>query len=265
MSNELFPTRTTSSNSDDAGGRVYRRQYEPAITVADFTLNRQVVQQNIARAAQRAGRNSEGVRLLAVSKTVSHDRVRNAHVAGLNQFAENKVQEAHAKAHDLADLDARWVMIGHLQTNKAKQVAEFAHEFQGLDSARIAAALDRRLQQLGRSLDVLVQVNVSGEATKSGVEPSEVEVLLGELKHCDALRVRGFMTIASHTTDEQQVRNCFRDLRDIRDQAQQTVEHPELFTELSMGMSGDYEIAIEEGSTVVRVGSALFGSRYYPA
>jgi pyridoxal phosphate enzyme (YggS family) len=111
----------------------------------------------------------------------------------------------------------------------------------------------------------LVQVNVSGEATKSGVEPSEVEVLLGELKHCDALRVRGFMTIASHTTDEQQVRNCFRDLRDIRDQAQQTVEHPELFTELSMGMSGDYEIAIEEGSTVVRVGSALFGSRYYPA
>lgn len=264
-----MPDHATTSPVPDqpqvgAGGRVYRRQYEPAVMQADFETNKQVVLEKIAAAARRVDRSPDEVRLLAVSKTVETERLREAAAAGLLNMAENKVQEGHSKWNELADLGISWSMIGHLQTNKAKFVAEYASEFQALDSVRVAEALDRRLQTLGKGLDVLIQVNVSGEDTKSGVAPGEVDSLLGQLAHFDALNVRGFMTIARNSTDETAVRESFGALRQVRERARQIAPAGMDLTELSMGMSGDYEIAIEEGATTVRVGSALFGSRYYP-
>lgn len=247
----------------EGSSTVTRRSYEPASTIADFEHNLAVVRQRITVAAQRAGRDAQDVRLLAVSKTVPQERLELAIAAGMTDLAENKVQEAHGKAQVCAEqgLPVRWSMIGHLQTNKAKTVAEFAHEFQALDSLRIAQALDRRLEALGRTMDVMVQVNVSDEDTKFGLLPSEVPEFLQQLPQFEHLTVTGFMTLARNTTSESQVRQCFRDLRTVRNRAQNDAPQGERLVELSMGMSGDFDIAIEEGSTVVRVGQALFGSR----
>jgi pyridoxal phosphate enzyme (YggS family) len=236
-----------------------RPLYPQATSVAEFAQNLAEVRANIAAAAERAGRDASGIRLLAVSKTVPEDRLRLAIEAGATDLGENKVQEAKRKAEDLADLDLRWSVIGHLQTNKAKDVVAFADEFQALDSIRLADALDKRLQAAGRSLDVFVQVNTSAEEQKSGIEPAEALAFLEELKHRDSLRVQGLMTLALFTDETERVRECFRILRDVRDRARERdLVGP---GGLSMGMSGDYQAAIEEGSTVVRVGQRLFGAR----
>src|SRR5690606_30616522 len=171
---------------------------------------------------------------------------------------------AARKYHNLADLDLSWAVIGHLQTNKAKDVAAFADEFHALDRLRVAEVLDRRLQAAGRSLDVYVQVNTSAEPSKYGLPPEEVLDFLTKLPHYSALRVRGLMTMAIFSSDVDRVRACFTLLRTLRDRARDL--DPDLIGpgELSMGMSGDYEIAIEEGATVVRVGQAIFGPRPLP-
>ncbi len=235
--------------------------YPPAITVEDFARNLDAVQARIARAAARAGRDPRSVRLLPVSKTVAEDRLRNAVAAGYHRLGENKVQEAKRKSENLADLDVSWAVVGHLQTNKARDVAAFAAEFQALDSLRLAEALDRRLQAAGRSLDVFVQVNTSGEESKYGLSPDEVPAFLAALPRFETLRVQGLMTLALFSSDLERVRACFVRLRTLRDQARDT--DPDLIGpgELSMGMSGDFEVAIDEGATCVRVGQALFGSR----
>lgn len=235
--------------------------YPPAITVEDFARNLDAVQARIARAAARAGRDPRSVRLLPVSKTVAEDRLRNAVAAGYHRLGENKVQEAKRKSENLADLDVSWAVVGHLQTNKARDVAAFAAEFQALDSLRLAEALDRRLQAAGRSLDVFVQVNTSGEESKYGLSPDEVPAFLAALPRFETLRVQGLMTLALFSSDLERVRACFVRLRTLRDRARDT--DPDLIGpgELSMGMSGDFEVAIDEGATCVRVGQALFGSR----
>lgn len=202
--------------------------------------------------------------MLPVSKTIDAARIRLAYAAGCRQLGENKVQEAHRKWEELADLtDLQWSVIGHLQTNKAKLVARFATEFQALDSLRVAEALERRLQAEGRGLDVFVQVNTSGEASKYGLAPEEVPAFLRELPAFPALKVRGLMTLALFSSEAGRVRDCFVLLRNLRDQLRQDVPGSAL-DELSMGMSGDFEIAIEEGATVVRVGQAIFGARALP-
>lgn len=266
MSDESTTTATSHPDQGNAGGRVDRRQYQPATTVEDFSHNLSVVNQRIQAAALRAGRTPADIRLLAVSKTVPQDRLANAVAAGLTDLAENKVQEAQSKAEAFAEagLPVRMTMIGHLQTNKAKNVAEFAHEFHALDSLKLAEALDRRLQNVGRAIDVLVQVNVSDEDTKFGLQAHEVPQFLAALPQFECLNVKGFMTLARNTTNESQVRQCFRDLKAVRDRARQDSPQGSNLSELSMGMSGDFEVAIEEGSTVVRVGQALFGSRALP-
>ena len=235
--------------------------YPPAITVEDFARNLDAVQARIARAAARAGRDPRSVRLLPVSKTVAEDRLRNAVAGGYHRLGENKVQEAKRKSENLADLDVSWAVVGHLQTNKARDVAAFAAEFQALDSLRLAEALDRRLQAAGRSLDVFVQVNTSGEESKYGLSPDEVPAFLAALPRFETLRVQGLMTLALFSSDLERVRACFVRLRTLRDRARDT--DPDLIGpgELSMGMSGDFEVAIDEGATCVRVGQALFGSR----
>ncbi|GED98641.1 YggS family pyridoxal phosphate enzyme [Gordonia crocea] len=238
--------------------------YPAAHSVDDFRTNLAAVRARIDDAARGAGRDPQAVRLLPVSKTVEADRLRHAVQAGCEWFGENKVQEAKRKHADLADTGVKWAVIGHLQTNKAKDVAAIADEFQALDSLRVAEALDRRLQMLGRGLDVLVQVNTSGEESKFGLTPDDLPGFLAELPAFSSLRVRGLMTLAALSADADRVRGCFAVLRDLRDRARDT--DPDLIGpgELSMGMSGDFELAIAEGSTCVRVGQAIFGARATP-
>lgn len=226
--------------------------------------NLAAVRQRIAAAARNAGRDENSVRLLPVSKTVPVERLRQAIAAGIDRFGENKVQEAREKAEALADAAPTWVIIGHLQTNKVKHVARFASEVQSIDRLKVARALEDRLQAEGRGLDVLVQVNTSGEASKYGVEPEHAAALVRELAAFDALRVRGLMTLAVFSADHERVRSCFRMLRELRDRLRDDVPAGVSLEGLSMGMSGDYALAIEEGSTEVRVGTAIFGARPTP-
>lgn len=229
-----------------------------------IAANLEAVRRRMEAACARAGRPAGSARLLPVTKTLPLERLRAAFAAGLDRFGENKVQEARAKAEALADLPVRWSVIGHLQTNKARYVARFADEFQALDSLRVAEALERRLQAEGRALDVYVQVNTSAEASKFGLEPAAVPAFARELAAFDALRVRGLMTLAVFSADEARVRDCFRRLRDVQARLRQDDPAGRAWDELSMGMSGDFEAAIEEGATVVRVGQAIFGPRALP-
>lgn len=240
-------------------------RYPEATTVEDFRHNLAAVQARIDLACHRAGRELATVRLLPVSKTKPETSLRLAYAAGCRMLGENKVQEAHEKWEAMQDLtDLQWSVIGHLQTNKAKLVARFASEFQALDSLRVAEALDRRLQIEGRSLDVFVQVNTSGEASKYGLAPEDVPAFLQALPAFSALRVRGLMTLALFSSEAERVRQCFVLLRNLRDRLRQSAPASIGLDELSMGMSGDFEIAIEEGATVVRVGQAIFGARHTP-
>lgn len=249
------------SNAPSASTSAYAR----ATTTADFEHNLAAVHTRIAAACQRSGRDPGDVRLLPVSKTVDAERIRAAHAAGCHYLGENKVQEAYSKWEALSDLtDLRWSLIGHLQTNKAKLVAQFASEFQALDSLRIAKVLDKHLQSVGRTLDVLVQVNSSGEASKYGLPPDEVLKVIRELPAFSALRVRGLMTLAALSEDTVRVRRCFVLMRELRDRLRQDAPDGIDMHELSMGMSGDYAMAVEEGATVVRVGQAIFGARATP-
>jgi len=240
-------------------------RYPEAASVEDFRRNIADVQARIEAACQRAGRDPASVRLLPVSKTKPESSLRLAHAAGCRMLGENKLQEAYRKWEAMQDLtDLHWSVIGHLQTNKAKLVARFASEFQALDSLRVAEALDRRLQMEGRVLDVFVQVNTSGEVSKYGLSPEDVAAFVQELPAFSALRVRGLMTLALFSSEAERVRQCFILLRNLRDQLRQAAPAGIALDELSMGMSGDFEIAIEEGATVVRVGQAIFGARPMP-
>jgi len=236
-----------------------------AESVDDFRNNLKAVRQRIQEACQRSGRSADGVRLLPVSKTMDEAHIRLACQAGCDFLGENKVQEAWHKSQAMSDLvDLKWSVIGHLQTNKAKLVAKFATEFQALDSLHTAEALDRRLQAEGRSLDVFIQINTSHEPSKYGLHPDDAELFLRQLTPYSALRVKGLMTLAEFTQDATRVRECFVRLRTLRDRLCECAPLGIIPSHLSMGMSGDFEIAIEEGATVVRVGQAIFGARSLP-
>lgn len=238
---------------------------EEIITQKVLEGNLAAIKERIRVACERAGRAPNSVRLLPVSKTKGNVVLRMAYAAGVREFGENKVQEAKQKAEELTDLtDARWCVIGHLQTNKAKYVARFAHEFQALDNLRVAEELDRRLQQEGRSLDVFVQVNSSNEPQKFGLPPAEVAAFIQQLPNYSALNVKGLMTLAEFSSSDERVRACFVRMRELQAQLKENLPAGISLDELSMGMSGDFEMAIEEGSTVVRVGQAIFGPRGLP-
>lgn len=239
--------------------------YPSATSIDDFKCNIAAVKARMAAACARAGRPADAVRLLPVSKTVDEARIRMAYAAGCRDFGENKVQEAHGKSQAMADLvDARWSVIGHLQTNKAKYVARFASEFQALDSLRVAEALQVQLNKEQRQLDVFVQVNTSDEQSKYGLPPEEVLAFARQLTAFDTLRVRGLMTLAILSDDLVRVRACFKRLCAVQEVLRQHAPDSLSFDALSMGMSGDFEVAIEEGATVVRVGQAIFGKRATP-
>ena len=236
--------------------------YPQATTAAEITANLASIQARINAACAACGRNPAEVRLLPVSKTVPAERLHFAYDAGIRLLGENKVQEAYDKWQALSALDGlQWAVIGHLQSNKVKYVARFAAEFQALDSLEIAEALDRRLQQEGRSLDVFIQINTSDEPQKYGMTPDAADAFIRALPAYSALRPRGLMTLALFSDDHEAVRRCFVRLRELRDRLRET--NPAI-AELSMGMSGDFELAIAEGATTVRVGQAIFGARRTP-
>lgn len=230
----------------------------------EIKTNLATIQQKIADACAKAGREPSSVRLLPVTKTVPAERLRIAFAAGCEEMGENKVQEAREKSELLNDLAIKWCIIGHLQTNKVKYITRFAHEFQALDSLKVAAELDKRLQAAGRGMDVYVQVNSSGEVSKFGLPPEEVEDFVRQLPDYASLRVKGLMTLAIFSSDHERVRACFVRMRELQERLRQSAPAGLSFDELSMGMSGDFELAIEEGATVVRVGQAIFGKRPLP-
>lgn len=220
------------------------------------------VRQRIEQACRGADRDPDEVRLMAVSKTHPPELLRATYEAGQRLFGENKVQEAGVKADALADLDdLRWAFVGHLQTNKVRDVVGFAAEFHALDSLKLATALDRRLQQASRGLDVFLEVNSSGEESKFGLVPVAVPAFAAELRACSSLRVRGLMTLAAQSDDQGVVAGCFERMRDLQTRLRGLDALPGSYDELSMGMSGDFELAISYGATTVRVGQALFGPR----
>ena len=219
------------------------------------------VRGRIAAAVARGG-HGQAVRLIAVTKTHGPEAVREAWAAGITDVGENKVQEAVGKQEALADAECtrggvRWHLIGHLQTNKAKALPRFAL-FHALDRDGLVEAADAVGRKVGRPLDVLVQVNISGEATKGGYAPTEVPALAERLHSATGLVVRGVMTMAPFDADEASLRTVFRGAREAR-AVLAAAGHPAV--ELSMGMSGDYEVAAEEGATLVRLGTVLFGAR----
>lgn len=223
-----------------------------------FAANLQAVKARIVAACLRSGRKPEDVRLLPVTKTVPAHILRLAYAAGITDFGENKLQEARDKQAILSDLEIRWSIIGHLQTNKVKYLVRLASEFHALDSIRLAEELNRRLEAEGRDLDVFVQVNTSGETSKYGLRPDELIPFAERLPDYPRLKPQGLMTLAILSGEAERVRACFQLLRNLRDRAVSV--HGSL-TRLSMGMSGDFEIAVEEGADVVRVGQAIFGPR----
>jgi pyridoxal phosphate enzyme (YggS family) len=223
------------------------------------------VEDAIAAACRQAGRPRDAVRLMAVSKTHPAAAIAEAVAAGITLFGENRVQEFQRKSDELAALGIRSAevhLIGHLQSNKSAKAAEIFSAVDTVDSLHLARRLESAAATLGKSLTILVEIKLSDEAAKTGLDPESdaLRELLEHLPEMPHLKMRGLMTIAPFTSDEAITRHCFRSLRRLRDTL--AAAHPRLdFAELSMGMSGDFAIAIEEGSTCVRIGTALFGAR----
>jgi PLP dependent protein len=225
------------------------------------------VRERIEAAAQRAGRNPDDITLMGVSKTFPSDYIREAYAAGLRAFGENRVQEFAGKAGALRDLaGAEWHLIGHLQTNKAARAVELFDAVDSVDSVRMAEKLNAFAETAGEALSVLIEINVGGEQAKSGVAPGSdaLEHVLQGAARWGHLKIRGLMTVPPYTEDPEGSRPYFRELRQIRDSID-TRKLPNVeMAVLSMGMSHDFEVAIEEGATCVRVGTAIFGERTKP-
>lgn len=221
------------------------------------------VREQIARAAERAGRRAEDVTLIAVSKTFDSATVQQAVDAGARDLGENRVQEAASKVA-MVKGNVRWHLIGHLQSNKARQAIEAFDVIHTIDSVELAERLDRIAGETGRGPAVLIQVDLAHEATKSGADESELPAIIEALDSARYLGFRGLMTLPPFFDSSEQTRPYFRRLREILEGLNRVREPGQKLTELSMGMSHDFDVAIEEGATMVRVGTAIFGSRGTP-
>jgi PLP dependent protein len=223
-----------------------------------FADNLAAVQQRICAACARAGRAADSVMLLAVSKTCPAEIISDAVKCGQVFFGENKVQEAKAKI-PLCPRKARWHFIGHLQSNKVRDAVELFEMIQGVDSLNLAREISRRCEQAAKQMPVLLEVNVAGESSKFGYLPEKLLAELKELTSLSRIIIQGLMTIPPFVTDPEKSRRHFQRLRELKLQCEEILSAP--LPHLSMGMSGDFEIAIEEGATIVRVGTDLFGPR----
>jgi pyridoxal phosphate enzyme (YggS family) len=220
------------------------------------------VRDRIETAARACDRSPEEIKLVAITKTHPAETLQAALNLGAKDFGENRVQEAEGKIAELGRNVARWHLVGHLQTNKARRAVSLFDVIHSLDSAGLAERLDRLCAEEGRqSLDVLLQIDLGGEVTKSGVETAELPALLSTLKRCNRLRLVGLMTLPPYFESPDCSRPFFKTLRELRDELQAQGHFGSAKGELSMGMSHDFEVAIEEGATMIRVGTALFGER----
>ena len=224
----------------------------------DLEANLSQIRQRMAAACDRAGRDPASVALLAVTKTHPPEIVADAARLGLTLLGETKVQEAKAKI-PLCPGRLRWHMIGHLQTNKCRDAVELFEMVQSVDSLHLAEELNKRAEQCAKTLPILLEVNIVGEASKFGYPPERLLAQLDQLNALPRLEIHGLMTIPPWTPLPERVRPVFRKLREVKKQCEQILGAP--LPHLSMGMSGDYEVAIEEGATIVRIGTALFGER----
>ncbi len=216
------------------------------------------IQQRIAAACQRVGRDADSVTLLAVSKSHPPETIRAAVDCGQIYFGENKIQEAKAKI-PLCPGRARWQFIGHLQSNKVRDAVELFEMIQGVDSLAIAREISKRAAQAGKTMPILIEVNVAGEASKFGYAPEKLLAELDELNALPKIEIHGLMAIPPFTPLPEKARPYFKRLRELKVECEKILGAP--LPHLSMGMSGDFEVAIEEGATIVRVGTALFGER----
>jgi pyridoxal phosphate enzyme (YggS family) len=235
--------------------------YGLRIAESTFAATLHSIRHRIADACERVGRTPSEVTLVGVSKTVPAAIVREAIAAGVTVLGENRVQEAETKLAELADLrtQVKWHLIGHLQSNKARKAVSLFDVVQSVTDESLAARLNRMAEELSKRLPVFIEVNLAGEASKSGVAPQQVLPLLTTISQFPALELQGLMTVPPFLDDPEDVRPFFRQLRALRDEALHV--GVESCTQLSMGMSHDFEVAIEEGATLVRIGTALFGVR----
>jgi len=225
--------------------------------------NLSLLRSRIIGAARRVHRNPEDIALMAVTKTVATARIREAYAAGLRTFGENRVQEFATKADALKDLDAEWHMIGHLQTNKSAKAAQLFAHIDSVDSVHLAQRLHSAARDLRKKLPILIEINIAGESAKSGLPPESAELaqLLEAAPESSSLEIRGLMTVPPYNKDPEQSRPYFRKMRALFEQIASRDLTGVCMTVLSMGMSHDFEIAIEEGSTCIRLGTAIFGDR----
>ncbi|MEO2068719.1 MAG: YggS family pyridoxal phosphate-dependent enzyme [Desulfurobacteriaceae bacterium] len=219
------------------------------------------IKERIKIACEKADRNPDEVLLLAASKTRTPEEIKEAFLAGIKLFGENRVQEAREKIPKLSDLPIEWHMIGHLQTNKVKYAVNLFSVIESLDSKKLADELEKRLEKVKKTMDVFIEVKLSKEPTKHGCSPSEVLELAKYVLSKKHLKLKGLMTVPPYSEDLEFVRPYFRKLREIRNKLQDDLGIP--IPHLSMGMSHDFEVAIEEGATIVRIGTAIFGERKY--
>jgi PLP dependent protein len=229
---------------------------------ADLRENLDSLRRRIAAACERAGRDPSAVTLLAVSKGHSPETVKAAAALGLGCFGENRVQEARSKI-PLCPARLRWHMIGHLQSNKARDAVSWFEMIQSVDSLHLATELDKWSERAAKTTRILIEVNVAGEAAKFGYAPDRLEAELIAINRLRRIEVHGLMTMAPWTPEPEKVRPVFRRLRELKERCDELLGAP--LPQLSMGMTGDFEVAIEEGSTMVRIGTALFGARRAPA
>jgi hypothetical protein len=227
--------------------------------ISSIAQNLERVREQIARAARRAGRSANEIVLVAVSKTFPVEAIRAAYDAGMREFGENRVQEFEAKRGKLHEIDATWHLIGHLQSNKAKRAAQLFDRVDSVDSFGLAQKLNLAAGEQGKRLPVLIEVHVGGEATKSGVAETELPTLARNVSELAHLELCGLMTVPPYSEDRERLRPYFRQLRALGGELSLRLGRP--LPVLSMGMSHDFEVAIEEGSTEIRIGTALFGGR----
>ncbi len=219
------------------------------------------VRYRISSACRRCGRKDADVLLVAVTKTFGADVVRSALESGQRDFGENYARELQIKRNELAGADVRWHFIGHLQTNKVRFIAEFVHLIHTVDSERVAGEIQRQAERSGRSVDVLLEVHTTDEATKTGVAPAKVIELAKSVSRLDRINLVGLMTMGPFADDPNESRPSFRQLSDLRNRIDREGIDRVAMRHLSMGMTHDFEVAIEEGATIVRIGTAIFGRR----
>jgi len=222
--------------------------------------NLKLLKNDISAICKRSGRDENEITLVAVSKTFSVSDILRVHSAGQLDFGENKVQELKEKHAELTDENIRWHLIGHLQTNKVKYISDFVHLIHSVDSEKLANEIQKQAEKTNRIINVLVQVNASGENQKSGVRTNSAEKLCSYIENLSKVNVQGLMTIGMLTDDRDVIRENFKALKNIYDELKTGFKD---FRYLSMGMTSDFDIAIEEGSNMLRIGSAIFGNRNY--